>query len=135
VQKRAAAAALQERRIRGAEKTENLADEIVQRAWSSRRGDDGTDPPDVIFTDESSDAFTSGPGPWSAPENSYAFPRSRVVGDIAGPHSEVRRELAEARIGKIAQILAAYDLLDGLSLDEQAGLLAAINQVLRAYES
>jgi len=135
VQKRIAAAALQERRARGAEKTEGLADEVVQRAWSSRRGDDGTEPPEVIFTDRSPDViFMDGPGSPAAPENSYAYSRSKVVGDIAGPYSGARRELAEARIGKIAQILAAYDLLDGLSPDEQADLLAAIQQVLEAYE-
>ena len=126
VQKRIAAAALHERRARGAELTEDLADQIVQQLWRNRRGDDGTEPPDVLFTERTN--------PQTVSDNAYIFQRSRVVGDISGPYSRERREVVEARLAKIAQILDAYGLLDDLSVDEQTDLLAVIRQILQAYE-
>jgi hypothetical protein len=126
VQKRIAAAALSERRSAGAERTEDVADEIVGNIWRIRRRDDGTQPPAVIFTDRQD--------PETESDDAYLYSRSRVIGDVSGPHARQRRDTAEARLAKIVQILAAYDLIDGLTPDEQASMLAAIRQVLQAYE-
>ncbi len=125
VQKRVAAAALSERRSEGAKQQESLADEITGGVWRKRRGDDGTQPPVVVFSDRQVQAST---------DDTYLFPRSRVVGDFSGPNSRQRREATEARLEKIVQILAAYDCLDFLSTDEQANMLTAIREILQAYE-
>jgi hypothetical protein len=127
VQKRLASAALQERRTRGAEQKENRADQIVDEIWRDRTNDDGTEPPEVVFTDRMDSEPSS--------ETSYLFPRSRVVGDYYGPFAQERQNAAESRLGKIAQIMAAYGLLDNLSVDERIELLEAIRQVLQAYDS
>ncbi len=127
VQKRVAAAALQERRAQGAERTEDAADEIVNRLWRDQKNDDGTEPPSVVFLDDTSPPSASG-------DNAYKFSRMWVVGDVSGPYARERRDIVESRLAKITQILAAYDLLDSLSLDEQSNLIRAIRQVLEAYE-
>lgn len=127
VQKRLASAALQERRARGAEQKENRANEVVDQVWRDRTNDDGTEPPEVVFTD-TTDSGT-------LPDTAYLFPRSRVVGDYYGPFAHERQNVAEARLSKIAQIMAAYGLLDNLSVDERTELLMAIRQILQAYDS
>lgn len=125
VQKRIAAGALSERRSKGANRVEGMADDIVNNVWRNRRRDDGSEPPDVMFTDRSQSAPT---------DDTYMFNRSQVVGDILGPHARERRETTEARLTKIVQILAAYDVLDLLQPEDQAEMLAAIREVLQAYE-
>jgi hypothetical protein len=127
VQKRLASTALHERRARGAQQTENRAEEVVDQVWQNRTNDDGTEPPEVVFTDTSSSQIP--------PDTTYLFPRSRVIGDYSGPFSRERQNTAEARLSKIVQIMAAYGLLDNLSVDERTELLTAIRQVLQAYES
>ena len=126
VQKRIASAALEERRAQGAERTQSRADEIVDDLWRGQRNDDGTEAPSVVFTDRPSNTLF--------PEDSYVFPRIFVVGDITGPHSVERRQSIEGRLEKIVQILAAYDLLDSLSLDDRSSLLRAVRRVLEAYD-
>jgi hypothetical protein len=126
VQKRIAAAALEERRAQGAKRTQSRADEIVDDLWRGQRNDDGTEAPTVVFTDRSADT--------SFPEDSYVFPSNFVVGEITGPHSAERRQSIEGRLEKIVQILAAYDLLDSLRLEDRSSLLRAIRQVLEAYD-
>jgi hypothetical protein len=126
IQKRIASAALRERRAKGAEEAEDAADLIVNNLWRNRRNDDGTEPPGVLFTDE-------GDSPADT-DDAYAFPRRQVIGSFSGPNSQLRQAQIEARLTKICQILAAYDLLDSLSVDEQANMLEAIRQVLQAYE-
>jgi hypothetical protein len=126
VQKRIAAAALEQRRAQGAERTQDRADDIVDDLGRGRRNDDGTEAPKVVFTDRPTTA--------AFPEDAYVFPRSSVVGDISGPHSADRRQSIEGRLEKIVQILAAYDLLDSLSLESRSSLLRAVRQVLEAYD-
>jgi hypothetical protein len=123
VQKRIAADALQERRNEGAERTKHRADEVVQDLWRKARGDDGTEPPGVLFTDRQNSG--------RADQDSYQFPRSGVIGDYSGPNSRQRRTNAENRLAKIVQVLAAYEALDHLTPAEQTSMLAAISEILR----
>jgi hypothetical protein len=127
IQKRIASAALQDRRARGAEKTEDEAERIVGEAWNSRKGDDGTRPPEVVFAD-------GPPSGKASSSDAYVFPRSKIVGDMTGPNIRARRDRVESRLAKITQLLAAYDLFDRLPQEEQAELLTAIRQVLQTYE-
>jgi hypothetical protein len=99
VQKRIAADALQERRSAVAERTKNQADEVVQDLWHKARGEDGTEPPGVVFTDRQDSERTD--------QDSYRFSRSEVIGEYSGPNSRQRRESAEDRLAKIVQVLAA----------------------------
>lgn len=128
-QKRIASAALQERRAQGAGQTEDKAERIVSGIWNARKGDDGTLAPEIIFTDGS-------PSGKASSGDAYIYQRSKVVGDIApGPNPRARRERAESRLAKVAQLMATYGLLDNLSTEEQADLLAAIGRILETYDS
>jgi hypothetical protein len=127
-QKRIASAALQNRRAQGAQKTEGDAERIVDEAWNSRKGDDGTQPPEVVFADGSPSGKTSS-------NDAYVLPRSKIVGDMTGPNIRARRDRVESRLAKITQLLAAYGLFDRLPPEEQADLLAAIRQVLQTYDA
>jgi hypothetical protein len=126
VQKRLAAATLEERRVREAMEVQGRGDVIVNDLWHERTNDDGTEPPGVLFAEDLQGA---------APEEAtYLFERSRVVGDISGPNWRRRQEILEGMLSNITQVLAAYDLLDGLSLDEQADLVTAIRKILQAFD-
>ena len=127
-QKRIASAALQSRRAEGAEKAEDDAERIVDEAWNSRKGDDGTLPPEVVFAD-------GPPSGRASSSDAYVFPRSKIVGDMTGPNIRARRDRIESRLAKITQLLAAYGLFDRLSPEEQTGLLTAIRQVLQTYDA
>jgi hypothetical protein len=125
VQKRIAAMALEERRAKGAQRTEGQADEVVYRVWSGRTNDDGTEPPGVFFANKTASATNV--------DDAYIFERESVIGDLSGrPQS---RSALEGQLEKIVQILAAYNLLDQLSPGEQAELVTAIREILQAYES
>jgi hypothetical protein len=125
VQKRVAAQALEARRTEGAERTEELADRIVSRVWNERTNDDGTAPPDVVFALDRDSA---------SQENAYLFERRSVVGDFSGPNWQQRQTRLEGQLEKIVQVLAAFNLLDGISPDEQAELIRTIREILQAYE-
>jgi hypothetical protein len=125
VQKRMAKQALEERRAEGTERTEAAADRIVSRVWSERTNDDGTEPPDVVFAPDRESA---------SQENAYLFDRRGVVGEFFGANWQQRQTRLEGQLEKIAQVLAAFNLLDGLSSEEQAELITAIREILQAYE-
>lgn len=127
VQKRVSSAALKERRSAKARDLDERGASVVRREWQSRH-DDGTDPPDVVFLDEGSVPEDSGSSA------AYVFDRSEVVGQVTGSNWKVRQDSLESKLSQIAKILAAYSLLDDLSREAQANLLAAIREVLQAYE-
>jgi hypothetical protein len=127
IEKRIAADALEKRRSAGAERTKHQADEVVQDLWRKARSEDGTEPPAVAFTDRLNSERTE--------QDSYSFPRSEVIGEYSGPNSRQRRANAEDRLAKIVQVLAAFEVLDHLMPEEQANMLAAISEILRAYDS
>jgi hypothetical protein len=141
VQKRIATAALQERRSQASKQTKDEADQFVDETWQSRRGGDGTLPPEIVFT-ESADSTSETPESFSEdgsadipPDgDAYLLDRSKVVGSFTGPNAGARRDRAESRIAKITQLLAAYGLLDRLSSNDRADLMAAIQQVLQTYD-
>ncbi|MFI5563348.1 ATP-binding protein [Amycolatopsis japonica] len=127
VQKRVASAALKERRKSKAQDIDKKGASVARREWQSRH-DDGTDPPDIVFSDEGS--VPNGNDSTAA----YVFDRRQVAGQLTGPNWKNRQETLENKLVQIAKILAAYSVLDSLSRESQADLMAAIREVLQAYE-
>ena len=105
---------------------------VVERVWGATGDDDASDPPDVVFTDDTSDSHQEEP-PNNQAAAAYRFRREHVVGYVSpGPAIDARQRELEAQIGSIAQLLAAYGLLDDLGVSERETLLAAIREVIQA---
>ncbi|WP_165546360.1 ATP-binding protein [Kribbella soli] len=124
-QKRRASAALRDRRADSAARTQDAAERIVNAVWNARTDDSGTDPPTIVFSDDES-AQTN--------DNQYLFNRKAVIGEFSGPLARDRQAALERELEQIAQVLAAYGLLDQLPNQDIERLLGSIRQILQVYD-
>jgi hypothetical protein len=98
--------------------------ELAIAAWIERFDDTASVPPAVVFGG-------SGDGPRQT--DSYSFSRDVVFGVRQGRRTaaeQTRITIAEERVRAVAQVLAAYGLLDQLSAREQEQLLRTLHEIM-----
>ncbi|MEU4548286.1 ATP-binding protein [Nonomuraea dietziae] len=104
--------------------------DVVEREWATTGDQDANDPPEIVFVDDTSD---SPPQSSSSDIAAYHLRRAAVVGEVGpGANSQARQRELEAQIASIARLLAAYGVLDSLSIAKRETLLAAIREVIQA---
>jgi len=123
-EKRLASAALAERRAKRADEAKDAGDEIVKERWDARTDGDGSEPPDVSFSDDDSETLA----------DEYRFSRANVLGSLTGPNAELRGRQLENKIANLTKLLASYGLLEHLSKAELEELLGAIRRLLDAAQ-
>ena len=112
-------------------KTKNVAVSEIQRVavdvWIGETEDEAARPPTVELS-----AFGDRT---AAPGDAYVFKRASVIVDQEGRSTataKARTALLEERMRAVAQVLAAFGLLDALSKPRQEKLLRAICRILLA---
>ncbi len=125
-QKREAAQVREASRAAAASAASDELDRIAADTWREQSGEDDA-PPRVQF-DGSDDAVAT-----QAEVGDYRFARDQVFEKSATVKSPSKTgRLVERRLRAIAQVLAAFGLLDRLSDTEQHRLLSRIREVLEA---
>lgn len=107
------------------EKIQRIASEV----WTTQTDDTGSVPPTVEIVDE--DKVTK------RRSGSYVYRRSSVTGRKDAPKTskeKARAAIIEEKLKAIAQVLASFDLIDGLVKGEQEALLLAIYKILEERE-
>ena len=100
---------------------------VALDAWVDETDDPESSPPSVEFSSTGKRVESIG--------DAYVFPRSAVVTDATGrrtAQAQARSALREEKLKAIVQVLAAFELLDGLSASRQARLVRAIYGILGA---
>ena len=120
-QKQVASSVRQASQREGEAAESSALDTIVSQAWTRIAGDDDDIPP-IILRDSARDDRTPG---------AYTFNRIRVLGDLAFSNAQHSRRI-QRQVVALAQILAAYDLLDSLDPDQRERLLRIITDILKA---
>lgn len=104
-------------------------DEVAASVWETEFDDPGASPPLIELTATGAKAESG--------LDSYVFAREVVAPSSASRRTgkgQARTEVVEAKLKAIAQILAAYGMLDTLSRGRQESLLRAIYRILSASE-
>lgn len=127
-QKREAGGVRESTRAGATAAVQERLDRIATETWQDRSGDDDETPPDVRFDPTRADTKP-------VPVGDYRYPREAVFGpETDRPAPSKARDLVERRVKAIAQVLAAFGLLDILEQSDQARLLARIREILEAAE-
>jgi len=125
-QKRVGAGLRSESRGERQQQTFSAIQSVADRVWSEEVGDDGSLPPDVVWSSE-----VKGHTPAS-----YVFEKDVVAPRGGGATAAVRETSAnlvlEKKLKAIAQVLATFGLLDNLSMHKQQSLLAAIFEIMNS---
>lgn len=146
VQKRLASDVREQTRAKKTSDSVERLEEVVQSAWAQASGDPDLRPPGVVFEAESvrkthkASETASDDDPVARteePAEQLVFGRSAV---IAPPPTDGKKPTKaegrahERKLKSIAQILAAYELLDLISPERQETLLRSIYEVIQTPE-
>ena len=103
--------------------------QVALDVWTKESGDPDSKPPLVEFAESESKP--------NKQSDAYVFRRSAVVHESNKAHTKkqhAHENILEEKLKSIAQVLAAYGLLDAVSKKKQERLLKAIHQILNAPE-
>ena len=120
-QKQVASVVRRRAKEEGEEAEQSELQSVVSQAWVEITGDDDDIPPVMLRT---SPRTESSPG-------SYIFDRYRVLGELAYSTSLQSRRI-ERQVTAIAQVLAAYELLEVLEPNQRENLMRLIVNILKA---
>ena len=124
VQKRIASEILAGRRATATAETQAAMSKVARKAWREESDDPGAEPPHVVFDEAPDASLFEEPG-------TYRFLREPILGE-----KPARRTAADERTEKqmeaLVQLLAAFDVLEHLSRQQQERLLAGIREILEA---
>ncbi|MCQ3808843.1 MAG: ATP-binding protein [Acidimicrobiia bacterium] len=123
-QKRIASDIRAERRATDAAKTEAAVSEFARKAWLEESDDPGAEPPHVVFDEGPDEPLIEEPG-------TFRFRREAILGEKPARHT-VADETTEKQMQALVQLLAAFDVLEYLSEQQQERLLAGIREILEA---
>lgn len=123
-QKRISAEIRAESRAASAAETEATVSNIVRKAWREESDDPGAEPPNVVFEESPGESLFEEPG-------TFRFRRAPILGDKPS-RVTVADTSAEKQMEALVQLLAAFDVLDHLSEQQQERLLAGIRKILEA---
>ncbi len=121
-QKGIAAEILADRRATSAAETQAALSSVARQAWREESDDPGAEPPHVVFGDGPDDSLFEEPG-------TYRFRRQPIFGEKPARRTAAETT-AEKQMEALVQLLAAFDLLDNLSEQQQERLLAGIRKIL-----
>src|SRR6185295_4968885 len=102
---------------------------IAADTWARETDDEDSEPPTVELSQSESKSSQDAEG--------YLFSRSAVLGSdetVRPGRASARNAILEEKLKAITQILASYQLLEGLSQKKQEQLLNSIYQILAASE-
>jgi hypothetical protein len=123
VQKRIAAEIRAEARETAAAEAEQELADVAAQAWKDETDDPGAEPPPVEFEGDGPTAPASGePAP-------YRYNRDAIFG--SGPRPR-QPSPTERKLKAVVQLLAAYDVLDSLTAEQQERLLAGLRKIIEA---
>lgn len=128
VQKRLAGEVRTDARTETQEKLELEIQDVADRIWAEENDDPASSPPPVEFIEP-------GRKPSHTTADTYVFRRSTIVPEQPLPRTQKARSryaILERKLKAIAQVLAAFGLLDILSKEKQERLLHAIFEILEA---
>lgn len=101
---------------------------IADRVWDRRNVGSNAEPPSIQISD--------GSGHHGGEKADYVFSRAAVLSPVLdeaiAPRSTIETRLAEEKVRAIAQVLAAFNLLDVLSKPQQEEMLRAIYQIVES---
>lgn len=117
-QKRLAKEALADRRSREASDADSLAQKLIDELWKQNSDEDGSRPPAVQFSNKGHRAGSD--------STAHIFDRQSIFEKFRGPNAGERSTRWEALMGRIAQVLIAYDVLADMSIEDQNSLLRDI---------
>ena len=125
-QKKISAEIRQARREADAAEEEETLSHIAAQAWRFESDDPGVEPPPVTFEPRPKAQTPVQPG-------TYRYRRQPVFG------RQIRRQTrqdrsTERKMRAIVQLLAAYGILESLTIEQQERLLAGIRKILEASE-
>ncbi|MBI5648224.1 MAG: ATP-binding protein [Ignavibacteriae bacterium] len=103
--------------------------QVALDVWMKESGDFDSIPPQIEFTDSEAKARTG--------SDIYVFSRTAVIPEgkkILTQKQRAHEAILEEKLKSIAQVLAAYGLLDSLNKSKQEGLLRATYKILTAPE-
>ena len=123
VQKRIAAEIRADARDAAAEQAEQALADVAADAWKEESDDPGAEPPPVEFE---GDDDTPTPDGAAAP---YRYSREKVFGASKRPKQP---SPAERKLKAVVQLLAAFDVLDDLTVDQQERLLQGLRKIIEA---
>ena len=126
-QKRLASETREDTRIASAMIAFSEIERVALDAWINEIEDPASRPPAVEFSSTGKKAESTG--------DAYVFSRSAIVGDPTmrrTAQGQTRSALLEEKLKAIIQVLASFELLDGLSASRQTRLLRAIYGILEA---
>ncbi|WP_419864533.1 ATP-binding protein [Candidatus Poriferisodalis sp.] len=123
-QKRVAGEIRAGRRATAAAETQAAVSDVARRAWREESDDPGAEPPHVVFDDAPEE-------PMFEESGTYRFRRAPVLGDKAA-RPTAAETTTEKQMEALVQLLAAFDVLDNLSEQQQERLLAGIRKILEA---
>lgn len=119
-QKRLAAAAQKDRHSASASVSDEVANALIEELWAKETDEDGSSPPSIEFRGPKDIDLTERPD--------IVYRRDSIFEPFTGRGKGERERKWEFLIRRIAQVLAAYELLDGLSPERQADLLKKIRE-------
>jgi hypothetical protein len=102
---------------------------LALRAWRENAEDEGATPPEVMFTDEEHVKTDSA--------DTFVFSREVIMNGADFPNSDsgrLQKDLLEKRMKVLVQVLAAFGLLEGLSVMQQEKLLYTLQQVITSQD-
>ena len=123
-QKRIAGEIRAGRRATAAEETQAAMSNIARNAWREESDDPGAEPPHVVFDEGPDESLFEKPG-------TYRFRREPILGEKAA-RPTVADSTTEKQMQALVQLLAAFDVLEHLSEQQQERLLAGIREILEA---
>ncbi|WP_091051933.1 ATP-binding protein [Nocardioides sp. YR527] len=121
-QKRLGKAARTQKRAKDMGEQGEEAQDIIDELWRRVRGEDAGAPPVTFSTTE------------RAAAEGIRLNSEKVLGEFSGANWVERRALAQLKVGSIARLLDAYELLDTLEQSDRDELMAAISRLLRVFE-
>ena len=121
-QKRLGKAARTRKRAADMSAQAERAQDIIDELWERVRGEDAG-APEVTFSSTG-----------RAEAEGIRLDPDKVLGEFSGANWIERRIAAQLKIGSIARLLDAYELLDELEQEDRDELLASIRRLLQVFE-
>jgi hypothetical protein len=122
VQKRIAAEIRAEAREAAAAEAEQELADVAAQAWREESDDPGAEPPPVEFDDDEETA------PSGDDDTSYRYSHDAIFG---GARSK-QPSPTERKVRAVVQLLAAFGVLEPLSIEQQERLLAGLRKIIEA---
>ncbi|MCY3849582.1 MAG: hypothetical protein OXF75_02115 [Acidimicrobiaceae bacterium] len=122
-QKRIAAEIRADRRESAEAEARAALSNVALKAWREESDDPGAEPPRVVFAEHPDESLFE-PG-------TYRFRRKPILGEESA-RAKVADSTTEKQMQALVQLLAAFDVLEHLSEQQQERLLAGIREILEA---